>query len=171
MPDAAYYVAQTAPQREYFAQDQLSHADIETYLPECKEVIRHARQVKERTAPLFPGYIFLRIPAWHQPWRTINTTPGIIGVLSSASVPAVVQDWVIDGIRARAGQDGGTVRIPDPTDFYEPGDPMRVTEGPLTGLTGCFMGRKRDRIKVLLDIMGRRTETWFPIQSVEAVPA
>lgn len=172
--DSAYYVAQAVSGREYYARNQLDLIGVNTFLPECREVVRHARTVRERTVPMFPGYLFLHIRRDHAPWREISTTPGIVAVLSSRLGPTPVPDPVMDVLLDRVRGGGGSVRVPDPTDFYEDGQPMRITEGTFTGIPATFLkfdGPKRERVSLLLDIMGRSVQSSFPIGIVEPVTA
>ena len=52
--------------------------------------------------------------------------------------PAHVPDRIIDELRAREGRDGLITlpRQPRPGDRFQPGDRVRITGGPLTGLVG-----------------------------------
>lgn len=172
--DTAYYVAQAVSGREYFARNQLDLIGVDTFIPECREVVRHARTVRERIVPMFPGYLFIHLHRDDVPWRAIATTPGVVAVLSSRLGPTPVPRPVMAELKNRVLDGGGSVRVPDPTDFYEPGQPMRITEGTFTGLPATFLkfdGDKRNRVSLLLDIMGRAVQSSFPIDIVEPATA
>ena len=50
---------------------------------------------------------------------------------------------------------------------FQPGDPVRVTHGPLAGCSGLYVGMKTsERVEVLLALLGRIT---LPRGSVEAM--
>jgi transcription antitermination factor NusG len=63
-----------------------------------------------------------------------------------------VPDQVIDEIRRREVR--GVVELPKPPGL-EVGDRVRVTRGPLVGLTGLYQGMNgRQRVDILLSILG-----------------
>ena len=52
---------------------------------------------------------------------------------------------------------------------FQPGDPVRVTLGPLAGCSGLYVGmRASERVEVLLALLGRMT---LPRGSIEAMAA
>jgi transcriptional antiterminator RfaH len=63
---------------------------------------------------------------------------------------------VMDAIRARLDAETGLVQL-DPA-VAEPGDQVRVFDGPLAGLSGLFKARAGDqRALVLMELLGRQT--------------
>jgi transcription antitermination factor NusG len=62
---------------------------------------------------------------------------------------------VIAKIRRRKVR--GLIEVPKRIEF-QPGDPVRVTDGPLAGCSGLYVGmRASERVEVLLALLGRMT--------------
>ena len=64
VPEARWYAASTAPCREKRVRDHLAVREIESFLP----LYRSSRKWKngcrvELERPLFPGYVFVRMPS------------------------------------------------------------------------------------------------------------
>jgi transcriptional antiterminator RfaH len=75
--------------------------------------------------------------------------------------PARVPDGVIASIRARMDSDDGVTRL-DPPDLI-PGQRVRITDGPLSGLEAVFRTIEgAERVRLLLDFLGQAREAIVP---------
>jgi transcriptional antiterminator RfaH len=139
--------AQLQASRERLALHCLSKVNgFEVYSPRIKAP--RARR-EAGTRPLFPGYCFILIVSQ---WWAARWSPGVIRIVLDGAVPARVPDQVIDEIRRREVR--GIVELPEPPGL-EVGDRVRVTRGPLVGLTGLYQGMNgRQRVDILLSILG-----------------
>ena len=149
--------ARLMPQREAYATDCLGVEGFEVYLPRLREqrVIR-GRRVEVRP-PLFPGYIFIAIVLQ---WHAARWAPGVANIIMDGMTPAKVPDRVIDEIRSR--ERGGLVELPKPRGLRT-GDRIRITSGPFQDHLGLYAGQApRDRVAVLLRLLGGRTGTSCP---------
>jgi transcriptional antiterminator RfaH len=144
---AYWAAAQLQASREPLALHCLSVVNgFEVYSPRIKAP-RARREVGTR--PLFPGYCFVLIVSQ---WWAARWSPGVIRIVLDGAVPARVPDQVIDEIRRREVR--GVVELPKPPGL-EVGDRVRVTRGPLVGLTGLYQGMNgRQRVDILLSILG-----------------
>jgi transcriptional antiterminator RfaH len=143
-----YWAAvQLQASRERLALHCLSAVNgFEVYSPRIKAP-RARREVGTR--PLFPGYCFILIVSQ---WWAARWSPGVIRIVLDGAVPARVPDQVIDEIRRREVR--GVVELPKAPGL-EVGDRVRVTRGPLVGLTGLYQGMNgRQRVEILLSILG-----------------
>jgi transcriptional antiterminator RfaH len=144
----SYWAAvQLQASRERLALHCLSKVNgFEVYSPRIKAP-RARREVGTR--PLFPGYCFILIVSQ---WWAARWSPGVIRIVLDGAVPARVPDQVISEIRRREVR--GVVELPKPPGL-EVGDRVRVTRGPLVGLTGLYQGMNgRQRVDILLSILG-----------------
>ena len=157
-------VARLEPQRERLALHCLALAGFETYFPRLREKrISHGRRIEVRP-PLFPGYCFLTIEAQ---WHSARWSLGVIGLIMDGLRPARVGDNVIDEIRSR--EHNGAVELPRRTGL-KPGDQVRVLQGPFVGQLGLYADMKpRERVEVLLQILGGLQKVELPRASIEAV--
>ena len=152
--------AQLQPQRDGLALQCLRQAGFETYAPRLREHrTAYGRRVT-RTPLLFPGYLFVLI---HLQWHTARWAPGVVRLVMNGIGPAAV----IEDLKAR--ETGGLIDLPRPPKF-RPGDRVRVLHGPLAGHVGLYAGmRPRERVEVLLAILGGSQRVTLPKDDVEAV--
>jgi transcriptional antiterminator RfaH len=157
--------ARSSPQREALAQHFLEQAGYRVYLPRLREHrVSRGRRIEIRK-PLFPGYLFCWIAAG---WWQARYCPGTLGLVMSCDLPARVPDGVIARLRER--EVGGLIELPKEPKFRI-GGRVRVTHGPLSGLTGLYQGQKpRERVEVLLAILGSQQRVTLAADAVEAAP-
>ena len=156
--------AQLQPQRDGLALHCLRQAGFQTYAPRLREPRTvHGRAVV-RTPLLFPGYLFVLIELQ---WSRARWSPGVVRIVLNGGTPAVVPDGVIAALKAR--ETGGLIELPRPPKF-RPGDRVRLLHGPLAGHVGLYAGMKpRERIEVLLSLLGGRQRVTLPRDDVEAL--
>jgi transcriptional antiterminator RfaH len=157
--------ARAQPKRESLAAHFLELAGFAVYLPRLREHrVAHGRKIEVRP-PLFPGYLFVLIVSG---WWEAHYCPGTRGLVLNCSLPARVPDGVVDGIRKR--ERGGLIELPKPPRF-RPGDNVRVLHGPFAGRVGLYAGMKpRERVEVLLALLGGQQRVTFATDAIEAVP-
>jgi transcriptional antiterminator RfaH len=162
-----WYVVYTHQGSERVAEGHLQRQGFQTYLPVCRKITRHARRVAEVTAPLFPRYLFVAIDIAAQRWRAINNTFGVNCLVAMGERPTALPDGVVDEIMARQ-RDDGLIEVETEAPF-EAGDTVQLTGGALAEQVGLFqrLGEK-DRVSVLLDMLGRKIEVMVPLQTVRA---
>jgi transcriptional antiterminator RfaH len=164
----SWYVVYTHQSSERLAEGHLQRQGFETYLPLCRKITRHARHVAEITAPLFPRYIFVAIDVSAQRWHSINGTFGVNYLVTMGERPVALPAGVVDEIRARE-LDGGLVKLEQPPPFRK-GETVHIIGGPLTDQVGLFQClNEKDRVSVLLDMLGRKLEVQVPLQTVSAI--
>jgi len=152
---ARWFVVQTQPHAEAKAMSHLGRQGFESYLPRYLKRRRHARQVETVRAPLFPRYLFVRIDLAAQRWRCIHSTVGVARLVSNGEDPAPVADQVIEALRAREGDDGLVQLAPQRR--FALGEQVRILDGALASCLGLYEGMAdTDRVKVLLDLLGRK---------------
>jgi transcriptional antiterminator RfaH len=161
-----WFVVSTKARREQFAQVQLDRRSVETFLPRIMETGRGS--VKPVIAPLFPGYLFVRIDLEEQ-YFDVVWTPGVRKFIGFGSLPSPVDDAVIDFLRAQVGPAGVLRRVR----VFKRGDVVRITRGPLEGLVGIIEnpGCGRGRVRVLMELLRRQTRVEVPEHVVERISA
>jgi|SRR5262249_7123305 len=157
--------AQVAPQQERAAQHFLQLRGFESYCPRLRVTRRqHGRKIELRP-PLFVSYLFVWIVAGR--WWDARWCPYVSRIILNGAHPAVVPDGVIAEIRAR--ERGGLVELPRRAGL-KAGDQVRVLAGPLQGQLGLYAGqRPRERVLVLLALLGGDQRVELPASDVEAV--
>jgi len=132
---------------EAAAESNLRALEVETFLPLTRRTIRRGlREPRRRLRPLFLGYLFARFcPAVSL--RAVKYSRGVLRVLGAGLHPWPVDDEVIANVRERVGPDGFVELSERP---LEPGDCVRVTEGPLAGWSGVFDSEMSDTQRVVI---------------------
>jgi len=158
-----WIAARIEPRREALALHCLALNGYATYLPRIRERRMTRGRKVDATPALFPGYAFVEITLQ---WHAARWSPGVAAlIMAGDGSPARVPDKVISDIRAR--ERNGFIMLPPP---LRPGDRVRVTRGPLEGLGGLCAGMApRERVLVLLSMLGARRQVTLPAASVEAL--
>lgn len=161
-----WYVAQTQPRAEERARVNLERQGFTTYLPRYRRAVNHARRRSTVFAPLFPGYIFVHLDLLGAPWRAINGTFGVSHIVCHADIPAPLPDGIVQVIREREDDDGCVIVNPP---SFRTGQSVRIVSGALADCLGLFERMAdRDRVILLLDLLGRRVRVEAPLQAVAA---
>jgi len=157
--------AQLQPQRDALALHFLQQAGFETYAPRLRERRTVWGRKVVKTPLLFPAYAFVFI---RLQWHTARWAPGVVRLIMDGVQPAVVPDAVIAEIRKR--EVGGLVELPKPSPA-QLGDAVRILRGPFAGRLAIYAGMKpRQRVEVLLALLGGRQRMTLAADAVEAVP-
>jgi len=151
----AWYVIQTHVNAEAKAAHNLVRQGFEIYLPRYLRRRSHARKVENVPVPLFPRYMFVWIDTATQRWRSVQSTFGVSNLILSGADPAPLAQEVISCLKAR--EDGcGYVQL-DQRPKIALGAKVRVLTGVFAENLGLFDGMAdRDRVAVLLDLLGRK---------------
>lgn len=161
-----WLVVMSKPRNEALARDNLLRQAFEVYLPTWAEWKRQTGRWAYTAKPMFPRYLMCRPTAPGQSLASIRSTYGVSGLVRFGDTVARLGDTVIQGLRAIEVQ-----RSRPPEGQASPlavGDRVQVVSGPLAGLSGVVSLTDRQRVEVLLLMMGR--ETRVSIRCDELVP-
>lgn len=163
----AWYVVQTQVNSELKAVRNLLRQGFETYLPRYLKRRSHARKIEQVAAPLFPRYLFVKVDLATQRWRSIQSTFGVSHLVLNGSEPARIGSDVMRVLKAR--EDGsGFVKLDRRAQFLL-GAKVRILGGAFTDNLGLFDGLgDRDRVAVLLDLLGRKVRVSLDADMVAA---
>ena len=146
--------------REKTALRFLTMAGYETYCPWLS--------VKRNPVPLFPGYAFVWIA--DRGWWAARWSIGVRNLVAKpGGEPARVPDRIIADLRSRE-RNGLIVLTPKPG--LQRGDRVRITRGPLEHRLAVYEGMKsRERVEVLLTMLGSLQRVELPQRDIERVPS
>ncbi|MFO1496460.1 MAG: transcriptional activator RfaH [Lysobacterales bacterium] len=148
-----WFAVLTKPRAEGEAALRLAQQGFDCLYARTRRSVRAASGMLVRTESLFPRYVFLRSDPDLQSLAPVRSTRGVAGLVRFGGVPAVVPDLVIEQIRARMDPEDGFVRLQAPV--LTPGSPVRIHEGPFSGLDAIFeqyLGS--ERVRLLLVLLG-----------------
>jgi len=160
-----WYLVYAKPRQETVAQANLARQGYETYLPLIRQVRKqHGRRVAA-IGPMFPRYLFIQLDAHTDNWGPIRSTLGVISLVRFGQAAAQVPDDLVANLRQREDEQGVQVL---PTEEYQRGARVRITEGSFAGYEGVFLAKSgRDRVVLLLDILGKHTRAVVGAESIE----
>jgi transcriptional antiterminator RfaH len=145
----------------------LGRQGFDVYVPRYLKQRRHARRIEKVAAPLFPGYLFVAIELATQRWLSIDSTIGVARLVRHGDRPAPVPRPVIDALMSRHDFDG-FVRL-ERRPRFAPGDKIRVVGGAFCDCLGLYEGMSaRERVTILLELLGRKVLVVLDSESVEA---
>ena len=137
--------------------------------------IRPGRKVNAERK-FFPGYVLVQI-ATHdeagiprmdsESWHLVKETPKVMGFIGgTADRPLPIRDSEADAILQRV-QEG--VEKPKPKVLFEPGQMVRVTDGPFNDFNGVVeeVNYEKSRLRVSVLIFGRATPVELEFGQVE----
>jgi transcription antitermination factor NusG len=145
-----WYAAYTRANHEKTVAGHLAQRSVECFLP-CYESVRRWKDRRVRLQmPLFPGYVFVRIPLQDQ--MRVREIPGVARIIGFSGVPAIISDDEIEIMRDGFAQ--GICAQPHP--YLTIGRRVRVVAGPLAGLQGILLKRKKQtRFVISLELIMR----------------
>ena len=154
---ADWFAVYTKPRQEQIALEHLERQGFDCFLPMALNPYQRRSQKQLRIEPLFPRYLFLNAEASQQSLGPVRSTRGVCKLVRFGVELAQVPETVIRAIHSRCDAHTGLVRLePVPV---EPGDQVKVFDGPLAGVSGLFQARTGEqRALLLVQMMGRQTK-------------
>jgi transcriptional antiterminator RfaH len=153
---AAWYCVRSKTKQEHMAAGSLRQVPgVDVFAPRLRFRRDTRRGPVWFVEALFPGYLFARF-VWETQVKAVQYAHGVLGVVHFGVQPAQVPDSVVADLRRT--MDEREVR--SITRALAVGDEVQVTAGPLAGLQVVVQQLlpARERVKVLLDFLGRRVE-------------
>jgi transcriptional antiterminator RfaH len=100
----------------------------------------------------------------------VQWTPGLRRVVAFGDRPVPLPDEVIDLIRRKL--EGLNAGGGWPVHTFQPGETVRITDGPLQGLLAIFEGPSKpsERVRVLLTFLGQAKHVNLPAADLEKAP-
>ena len=150
----------------------IKRAGMEEYFGEIlvptEEVVEmRGGQQRKSERKFFPGYVLVHMEMNDQTWHLVKDTPRVMGFIGGTSDrPAPISDKEADAILQRV-QEG--VEKPRPKVLFEPGEVVRVTDGPFADFTGVVeeVNYEKSRLRVAVLIFGRSTPVELEFGQVE----
>ena len=166
-PAKRWYAVYCQAQKENMAREQLENQGFEAYLPLYKKLRRHARQMRETDAPLFPRYLFVSFDVDRDQWRAVNSTRGVVGLVNfKTDTPQGIADRIITDLRSTQ-DDGGLVSLAA-LELFKPGEPVRILEGAFAGHVARYQKMSdHERVEILINFLNQDVRLQLPVFAVE----
>ncbi len=115
----------------------------------------------------FPGYVLVQMEMNDDTWHLVKDVPKVMGFIGgTGDRPAPITDKEAESILQRM-QEG--VEKPRPKVLFEPGEVVRVIDGPFNDFNGVVeeVDYDKSRLKVSVLIFGRSTPVDLEFSQVE----
>jgi transcriptional antiterminator NusG len=115
----------------------------------------------------FPGYVLVQMEMNEGTWHLVKDVPRVMGFIGgTGDKPAPLSPKEADAILQRI-QEG--VEKPKPKVLFEPGEVVRVNDGPFTDFNGVVeeVNYEKSRLRVAVLIFGRSTPVELEFGQVE----
>jgi transcriptional antiterminator RfaH len=148
-----WYLIHTKPRQEKCALQNLERQGYPCYLPLIPSEKLRRRTLALVDEPLFPRYLFIHLGLDHsaKSWGPIRSTRGVTRLVSFGAEPARVEDALIAFLQERE-----TALQTEPERLFTPGEPVRLQEGPFSGIEGVYqMADGEHRVMVLIDFLSK----------------
>jgi transcriptional antiterminator NusG len=133
-----------------------------------EEVVEIKDGVKRTTErKFFPGYVLVQMEMNEDTWHLVKATPKVMGFIGgTADKPAPISDKEAEKILNRVTE---SVEKPRPKTLFEPGEAVRVKEGPFADFQGVVeeVNYDKSRLRVAVLIFGRSTPVELEFSQVE----
>lgn len=124
-------------------------------------------QQRRSERKFFPGYVLVQMEMGDDTWHLVKDTPKVMGFIGGTTDrPAPISDKEADAILHRV-QEG--VEKPRPKVLFEPGEVVRVIDGPFNDFNGVVeeVNYEKSRLRVAVLIFGRSTPVELEFSQVE----
>lgn len=141
--------------------------DILVPTEEVVEIKDGKKRKSERK--FYPGYVLVQMEMTDETWHLVKHTARVLGFIGgTADKPAPITQREADEILSRV-QSG--VDKPKPKTVFEPGEMVRVSDGPFADFNGVVeeIDYEKNRMKVAVLIFGRSTPVELAFGQVEKV--
>ncbi|MBI2993024.1 MAG: transcription termination/antitermination protein NusG [Gammaproteobacteria bacterium] len=133
------------------------------------EEVVEMRDGKKRKSDrkFFPGYVLVQMEMDNDTWHLVKESPRVLGFIGGTSdKPAPITDAEASAILQRVS-DGADK--PKPKVLFEPGEVVRVTDGPFNDFNGVVeeVNYEKNRLRVSVLIFGRSTPVELEFTQVE----
>jgi len=143
--DSHWYAIYTWANHEKRVAREIAAHGIEHYLPVYRSLRRWNDRRVELELPLFPGYVFARLPLRDK--VKVLQVPSVVRFVGFSGQPTALPDDEFDILRA-----GLAARAcVEPCPFLNVGSRVRIIAGPFAGLTGVLKRKKRG-LRVVLSL-------------------
>ncbi len=133
------------------------------------ESVVEMRDGKKRKSErkFYPGYVLVEMEMDDSTWHLVKEIPRVMGFIGGTpEKPAPLTSREADGIlqRVKEGVDKPTQKT-----IYEPGEVVRVNDGPFADFNGTVekVNYEKNRVQVSVSIFGRATPVELEFTQIE----
>jgi transcriptional antiterminator NusG len=139
----------------------------EIMVPTEEVVEMRAGSQRKSERKFFPGYVLVQMEMTDETWHLVKDVPKVLGFIGgTGDRPAPITEKEANALLQRV-QEG--VEKPRPKILFEPGEVVRVIDGPFNDFNGVVedVDYEKSRLKVSVLIFGRSTPVDLEFGQVE----
>jgi transcriptional antiterminator NusG len=133
-----------------------------------EEVVEMREGQKRRSErKFFPGYVLVQMDLDEETWHLVKEVPKVLGFIGGSSdKPAAITDAEANTILNRVVEG---IDKPRPKVLFEPGEVVRVVDGPFNDFSGVVetVNYDKSKLRVAVQILGRPTPVELDFGQVE----
>jgi len=148
-------------------------------VPSVEEI--EIRDGQRRTVPrkIFPGYVLVQMIPLKQEdtaaseqekalsskaWTVVRNSPGVTGFVGSGTAPTPLEEAEVRSIMKQMRAEEPRIKV-----GFQPGQSVRVTDGPFADFVGTVdeINMEKGKVKVLVSFFGRETPVELDFLQVE----
>ncbi len=136
-------------------------------VPTEEVVEMRSGQKRKSERKFFPGYVLVQMAMDEKTWHLVRQVPKVLGFIGGTSDrPAPITEKEVRAILRRVEE---SVEKPKHKVVFEPGEVIRVTEGPFADFNGVVeeVNYEKNRLRVAVLIFGRSTPVELEFTQVE----
>jgi transcription termination/antitermination protein NusG len=163
-----WYVVHAYSNYEHKVKSSLIEQKFGEVLVPTEEVVEMREGVRRKSErKFFPGYVLVQMEMDDETWHLVKEVPKVLGFIGGSSDrPAPITEREAQAILNRV-QEG--VDKPRPKILFEPGEVVRVTDGPFNDFSGVVeqVNYEKSKVRVAVQILGRSTPVELDFSQVE----
>jgi len=133
-----------------------------------EEVVEMREGQKRRSErKFFPGYVLVQMEMNDETWHLVKEVPKVLGFIGgSPDAPAPITEAEANQILNRVEEGADK---PRPKVLFEPGEVVRVIDGPFNDFSGVVenVNYDKNKLRVAVQILGRPTPVELGFDQVE----
>jgi transcription antitermination factor NusG len=158
-----WFAAYTRANHERTAAEHLAQRSIAHFVPTYESVRVWKDRKKRLDLPLFPGYVFVRVPLEEK--LRVLVVPGIVRLVGFDGRPLPVPDDEIATLRTVVEHKLKA----EPHPYLIAGRKVRIVRGALEGMEGILI-RKKGRLRVIVSITLIRQSAMIEVNAHDVEP-
>ena len=153
-------------------EERINMANLANYFGEIlvptEQVVElKSGEQKKTERKFFPGYILVQMDLNDDTWQLVKQTPRVSGFVGGTRAkPKPISDEEVNSIinRIEIGEEA-----PRPKTMFEPGEMVRVCDGPFNDFNGVVeeVDYERNSVTVSVQILGRSTSVELNFVQIE----
>jgi len=139
----------------------------EILVPTEEVVEMKGGQKRKSERKFFPGYVLVEMELDDETWHLVKETPRVMGFIGGkADKPSPISAKEAEAILQRVHD---SEEKPRPKTIFEPGEVIRVVDGPFNDFNGVVeeVNYDKSRLRVAVSIFGRSTPVELDFTQVE----